>query len=318
MHTFAPGLKTNYIFENSKPKTVEQQNTTKTRIAFIINPKSGTNKKLNLPDIILESIDQSKLLPEFLYTKCAGHATELAKELIEKGYTRIVAAGGDGTVNEVAKALVNTDVAMGILPCGSGNGLARFLGIPMKMKDAIAVQNQGHTLAMDYGKINDNPFFCTCGVGFDAHIGNKFATSTKRGFMTYLKETVKAFFSYKPKKYKIKVDGEKLKTRAFLITVANAGQYGNDAYIAPQADITDGMLDLCILTPFPKHKAFHMGFRLFNRTMDKCSYIKVRKGQTITIKRKKKGEVHLDGEPAIMGKKLKINIIEKGLKVIVP
>jgi YegS/Rv2252/BmrU family lipid kinase len=297
---------------------VESQNTTKVKIAFIINPKSGTNKKRNLPDIVLETIDQTKFEPEFFYTKCAGHATELAKQLVEDNYTRIVAAGGDGTVNEVAKAIVNTEVALGIIPCGSGNGLARFLKIPMRLKEAIAVQNQGHIMDMDFGKINDTPFFCTCGVGFDAHIGNKFAQSNKRGFVTYIKETIRAFFNYKSKKYKIKIDGEKLKTRAFLITVANAGQYGNDAYIAPQADITDGMLDLCIITPFPKHKAFHMGYRLFHRTMDQCSYIKVRKGQIITIKRKKKGEVHLDGEPAIMGKKLKIHIVEKGLKVVVP
>lgn len=297
---------------------MEQQNTTRTRIAFIINPKSGTNKKQNLPDLILDHIDQTVYQPDFFFTKCAGHATELAKQLMEKSYTRIIAAGGDGTVNEVAKALVNTDVEFGIIPCGSGNGLARFLKVPMKLKDAIDLQNKGTVTQIDYGRINDNPFFCTCGVGFDAHIGNKFAQSQSRGFFSYIRETVAAFFSYKPKKYKIKVDGEKLKTRAFLITVANAGQYGNDAYIAPQADITDGMLDLCILTPFPKHKAFHMGYRLFNRTMDQCSYIKVKKGQSITIKRKKKGEVHLDGEPAIMGKKLIITIVEKGLKVITP
>jgi YegS/Rv2252/BmrU family lipid kinase len=297
---------------------VEPQNTTRIKTAFIINPKSGTNKKQNLPDLILDHIDQARFQADFFFTKCAGHATELARQLMEKGYTRIVAAGGDGTVNEVAKALVDTDVEFGILPCGSGNGLSRFLKIPMKLKDAIDLQNKGSVIRIDYGKINDNPFFCTCGVGFDAHIGNKFAQSTSRGFFTYVKETIAAFFHYRPKKYKIKIDGEKLKTRAFLITVANAGQYGNDAYIAPQADITDGMLDLCILTPFPKHKAFHLGYRLFNRTMDQCSYIKVRKGQTITIKRKKKGEVHLDGEPAIMGKKLKINIVEKGLKVIIP
>jgi len=297
---------------------VEQQNTTRTKIAFIINPKSGTSKKHNLPDLILETIDQTRFEADFFFTKCAGHATELTKDLIDKKYTRIVAAGGDGTVNEVAKAMVNSEVTLGIIPCGSGNGLSRFLKIPMKLREAIALQNEGSIKVIDFGKINDNPFFCTCGVGFDAHIGNKFAQSEHRGFYTYLKETIAAFFHYKPKKYKINIDGEKLKTRAFLITVANAGQYGNDVYIAPQADITDGMLDLCILTPFPKFKAFHMGYRLFNRTMDQCSYIKVRKGQTITIKRKKRGEVHLDGEPAIMGKKLNIIIIEKGLKVIVP
>ena len=127
-----------------------------------------------------------------------------------------------------------------------------------------------------------------------------------------------AYFHYKPKKYTIRIDGEKIKTRAFLITVANAGQYGNDAYIAPLADICDGKLDLCIINPFPNHKALELGFRLFNRSINRSEYLRTIKGQEITIKRKKKSEVHLDGEPAIMGKKLKIKIIEKGLQVIVP
>ncbi|MDP4210428.1 MAG: YegS/Rv2252/BmrU family lipid kinase [Bacteroidota bacterium] len=297
---------------------MEQTITRKERIAFIINPKSGTSKKDNLPKLIGEIIDQSRFSVELFYTQCAGHATQLTADLIERNFSRVIAVGGDGTVNEVAKALVGSDVALGIIPCGSGNGLGRFLNIPLKMKDALELQNQGKIFAMDYGVINENPFFCTCGVGFDAHIGNKFASSTKRGFMTYIKQTISAYFTYKPKKYKIKIDGEKSKMRAFLITVANAGQYGNDAYIAPQADIQDGLLDVCILKPFPKRKAFRIGFRLFNRTMDQCEYIRVKTGQTITIKRKKKGEVHLDGEPAIMGKKLKINIVEKGLKVVVP
>jgi diacylglycerol kinase (ATP) len=292
--------------------------TKKVKIAFIINPKSGTNKKNNLPELIAGAIDKTKYEPDYFFTQCAGHATELAKGLLAQNYAIIVAAGGDGTVNEVAKGLINSQVPLGIIPCGSGNGLARFLKIPLKVSDAVELINQGNGYTMDYGLINDQPFFCTCGVGFDAHIGNKFAQSTHRGFTTYIKETIAAFFSYKPKKYTIRIDGEKLKTRAFLITVANAGQYGNDAYIAPQADIRDGLLDLCILTPFPKFKAFQLGFRLFNRTMDQCEYIKVKKGQVITIKRKKKGEVHLDGEPAVMGKKLDIHIIEKGLNVIAP
>lgn len=294
---------------------MEQQ---KQKLAIIINPKSGTNKKHNLPELIDGIVDRSRFEISYLYTKCAGHATELARQLSGEDYAAIIAAGGDGTVNEVGRGLVGASVPMGIIPCGSGNGLARFLDIPMKLKDAIAVINDLNVLEIDYGIINECPFFCTCGVGFDAHIGNRFANSKKRGFFTYIKETISAFFYYKPKKYKIKVDGEKLKTRAFLITVANAGQYGNDAYIAPKADITDGLLDLCILEPFPKHKAFHMGIRLFNRTMDRSSYVNVKKGQSITIKRKKEGEVHIDGEPAIMGKKLKISIVNKGVRMVVP
>jgi diacylglycerol kinase (ATP) len=290
----------------------------KESIAFIINPKSGTGNKCDLPKLIQDNIDLSRFDITLFFTTCAGHATELTNHCVAEGYSRVVAVGGDGTVNEVAKALINTETALGIIPCGSGNGLSRFLGVPMKLKEAVNMQNTGNVISMDYGLINDNPFFCTCGVGFDAHIGNKFANSTKRGFFTYFKETVKAYFTYKPKKYKVKIDGTKISTRAFLITVANAGQYGNEAYIAPQADIQDGMLDLCILSPFPKYHAFGIGLRLFNKTMHECKYIKVGKGQSINIKRKKEGEVHLDGEPAFMGKKLKIRIVEKGLQVVVP
>jgi diacylglycerol kinase (ATP) len=290
---------------------------TKEKIAFIINPISGSNRKHKIPEIVRETIDQSKFEVDFFFTKCAGHATELATELLDKKYSKIVAVGGDGTINEVAKSLINSEVALGIIPCGSGNGLARFLKIPLKVKEAVELLNTGKIISIDYGTINDNPFFCTCGVGFDAHIGNKFAQSTSRGFTTYIKETIAAYFHYKPKKYTIKVDDAKLKTRAFLVTAANAGQYGNDAYIAPNADICDGLLDLCILNPFPKYKAFNIGFRLFNKSMHQSPYVKVIRGESISIKRKKKGEVHLDGEPAIMGKKLKIRIVKHGLKVLV-
>lgn len=290
----------------------------KEKIAFIINPKSGTQQKQTIPETINKILDGSKFESVFFFTKCPGHATEVTTSLIKENYDRIIAVGGDGTVNEVAKAMIDTHVAFGIIPCGSGNGLARFLNIPMKLEDAILLQNKGKRLSIDYGRINDHPFFCTCGVGFDAHIGNRFAQAAKRGLWTYVKETFSAYFSYKPKKYSVKIDGEKIKTRAFLITVANAGQYGNDAYIAPQADICDGILDICILNPFPMRKAIGLGFRLFNKTMDKSEFVTVFKGKEIVIKRKKEGEVHLDGEPAIMGKKLKIKIIPKGLDVIIP
>lgn len=289
----------------------------KEKIAFIINPKSGTQQKLTLPQLIEKKIDTDRFEAEYFFTKCAGHATELSKQFVDLKYDRVIAVGGDGTVNEVAKALVDTSTALGIIPVGSGNGLARFLKIPLRTEEAIELQNYGTSLSIDYGRINSEPFFCTCGVGFDAYIGNVFAHSSHRGFFTYVKETFFEYTHYKPKKYTIKIDGEKIKTRAFLVTVANAGQYGNDAYIAPQADIRDGMLDLCIMNPFPNHKALELGFRLFNRSIDQSEYIRTIKGQVITIKRSKKGEVHLDGEPAIMGKKLKINIIEKGLRVIV-
>lgn len=289
----------------------------KEKIAFIINPKSGTVSKKNIPDLVNDNLDMRKYEPVFHFTREAGHATRLAEKCLNENIKKIIAVGGDGTVNEVAKALINKEAAFGILPGGSGNGLARHLNIPLKTVDAISMLNNCSESAIDYGTINDHPFFCTCGVGFDAHIGNKFAQSKSRGFYTYIKETIYAFFHYRSKKYKVRVDDQKFKNEAFMITVANAGQYGNDAYISPSADIRDGLLDVCILSPFPKVKAFDLGIRLFKRTIDKSDYVEVIKGKKVTIKRKKKGVVHLDGEPAIMGKKLKITIKHLGLKVLV-
>lgn len=287
------------------------------KIAFIINPKSGTANKKNIPDQVMQFLDLKKFEPEFYVTTEAGQATTLAVKCLNEGIKKVIAVGGDGTVNEIAKVLAQSKTALGIIPSGSGNGLARHLAIPLKAQEAISMLNRCQVSEIDYGTINGNPFFCTCGVGFDAHIGNKFSQSTRRGFYTYVKETIYAFFSYNSKKYKIKIDDQKFKKQAFMITIANAGQYGNDVYISPSADIRDGLLDVCILSPFPKVKAFRLGIQLFKRNIDKSEYVDVIKGKRVTISRKKKGEVHLDGEPAIMGKKLKIYVQPLGLKVLI-
>ncbi len=291
---------------------------TREDIAFIINPHSGNGKQKNLKELINNNIDQSLYNAEIVLTQYPGHAKELAAEFVQKNFHKIVAVGGDGTMNEVASALINTSVIFGILPIGSGNGLARHLKIPMKIKDAIQLINNCQIVKIDYGTINDIPFFCTCGVGFDAKIGHQFAQSDKRGFITYFKSTISTFLSYKPKKYRLKYNDVKIKTKAFLITFANAAQYGNNAFIAPKADIHDGLLDVNILTPFPIRKALGLGFRLFNKQIHQSRYIETFKTDQITLKRKKKGEVHYDGEPAILGKKIKIKSHKQGLKVMIP
>ena len=176
----------------------------------------------------------------------------------------------------------------------------------------------GDSQKVDYGIANEKPFFCTFGIGFDAQIGWKFAKNETRGFGAYVKAVIKEFFTYKPKKYTIEIDGKKVVTRAFLITVANSGQYGNNAYISPEARIDDGLLDVCILKPFPKIASFSLAYRLFTRTMHKSKYMTIIRGKYITMACKKKMKVHYDGEPVKMSKKLEISIIQGGLKVIVP
>ena len=288
----------------------------KKTISFIINPISGTHKKDSWPEIISRTMDTSRLDVRIFFTERVGHASELAHRQIEEGVPYIVAVGGDGTVNEVARAVRDTPAAMGIVPCGSGNGLARHLNIPLKLTDALKLINKASVISIDYGIVNDNPFFCTFGAGFDAHITHSFATSKKRGFRTYISIIVREFFKYRSQKYKLKIDGKKFKTRALMVTVANSTQFGNNGYISPHADICDGKLDVCIIRPFPKFRAVLIALRLLRKSIHKSSYYRMIHGKKITIGRKHDGDVHLDGEPYTMGKKLKIKIVPQGLKVI--
>jgi YegS/Rv2252/BmrU family lipid kinase len=289
---------------------------TKKTISFIINPISGTHKKDSWPEIIHRTINTSRFDVRIFFTERAGHASVLAYQQIEEGVPYIVAVGGDGTVNEVARTVCRTSSVMGIVPCGSGNGLARHLHIPLKLIDALKLINKASAVSIDYGVANDNPFFCTFGAGFDAHISHSFAMSKKRGFWTYVFIIVREFFKYRPYKYKLKIDGKKFKTRALMVTIANSAQFGNNGYISPHADITDGKLDVCIVRPFPKFKAASVAIRLLRKTIDESSYYRMSQGKKIVLKRKNEGEVHLDGEPYTMGKKLKIKIVPQGLKVL--
>lgn len=289
------------------------------KILFIINPASGTGSKEKLKEEIIKHVDHSIYEPEIYFTVRMGDATIHVKEKINEGVKRFVAVGGDGTVNEVAKALIKTDCILGIVPVGSGNGLARHLGLPMNVKESVRVINKGILKKMDFGKLNGIPFFCTCGVGFDAHVGHLFAETHSRGFFSYIKSTAKEFFRYKPRKYKLFTkDGRNFSRRAFLVTFANASQYGNNAFIAPNADISDGYLDVCIMRPFPFFKALPLSLRLFNKTIHRSELLETFRTKEVTLKRKKRGEVHFDGEPCVMGKKLKVKIVPGGLNVFVP
>jgi len=189
----------------------------KQTICFIINPISGTRNKDSWPEIINQTVDSLRFDVRVFFTEQAGHAFELARWQIKKGVSYIVAVGGDGTVNEVARAVRDTHVVMGIVPCGSGNGLARHLHIPLKLADALKLINDASVISIDYGLVNDKPFFCTFGVGFDAHISHAFASSKKRGFLTYVSIITKKFFSYRSHKYKLKIDGQKSKTKAMMV-----------------------------------------------------------------------------------------------------
>ncbi|OKZ06194.1 diacylglycerol/lipid kinase family protein [Bacteroides stercorirosoris] len=290
----------------------------KKKISFIINPKSGTQSKEQILHLLDEKLDQTKYAKEVVYTEYAGHAVEIAAQKAKEGVHAVVAIGGDGTINEIARSLVHTKTALGIIPCGSGNGLARHLQISMEPKKAIEIINEGIMDVIDYGKINDVPFFCTCGVGFDAFVSLKFAKAGRRGPLTYLEKTLLESLKYQPETYELETEDGTLKYKAFLIACGNASQYGNNAYIAPQATLTDGLLDVTILEPFTVLDVPALSFQLFNKTIDQNSRIKTFRCQTLRIHRTKPGVVHFDGDPMMMGENIDVKVIKEGLQVIIP
>ena len=208
---------------------------------FIVNPISGKSRKAR----IIAHLKEKGM--KVVCTEYAGHAEVLSREAAER---IIVAVGGDGTVNEVARGIVGTDKVLGIIPCGSGDGLALHLGLSRRYKQALNTILAGNVQKIDSGVINDKPFFSVCGIGFDATVSERFAKSGKRGLMNYINIGLKTWNEYTPEKYKVEIDGECFEIEASIITIGNSNQWGNNAKITPLADICDGLLDMTAVDRF--------------------------------------------------------------------
>ncbi len=288
----------------------------KKKILFLINPKSGVQSKKKVPQQIEKYIDKHKYDYSIEYTQYAGHACELAKNAVERGVDVVVAVGGDGTINEVGRTIIHTRTAMGVIPCGSGNGFARHLGIPMNIKKSIEFINNAEPVVIDYGKINGNPFFCSCGVGFDALVSYDFSKGNKRGFFSYIKKSLADWVKYKPETYEVELEGTNRTCKAFVIACGNASQYGNNAYIAPYASMRDGLLSVSVLGPFTTLEVPILAAHLFRNTIDKNRHMKTYASRWVKIKREKEGPAHFDGEPTLMDAELLIEIVPDGLNVL--
>lgn len=289
----------------------------KKRILFIINPISGTKSKGSITTSIEKNLNKDIFNYEIKLTEYAGHAAEIATAAAQEGIDIVAAVGGDGTVNEVARALVHTNTALAIIPCGSGNGLARHLHIPLTPQKAIDVINKAVIRDLDYGKINGHPFFCTCGLGFDAFVSMKFAEGGKRGFISYIDKTLREGIKYKPETYTIEDENGTEIHKAFLIACANASQYGNNAYIAPQASMSDGLMDIIIMEPFNTIEAPQIILQLFNKSLPSNSHVKMFQARKIRITRPSDGAIHCDGDPIMTGKEIEVELIQKSFKVVV-
>ena len=289
----------------------------KKKAVFVINLISGTSDKAAIPGLIDQYLDKTKFEYEIAITQYAGHASEIATKAKDDGVDVVVAVGGDGTVNEVARAIVHSNTALGIIPCGSGNGLARHLLLPLNVRKAIDVINRNEVRQLDYGIINDYPFFCTCGMGFDAFVSMKFAEAGKRGPITYVENVLREGLKYKPETYTIEDDNGTLQYKAFLISCANASQYGNNAYIAPQASMSDGLMDVIIMEPFDVFEAPQISIEMFSKTLDKNSKIKTFRTRHLHMHRDKPGVIHYDGDPVMTGADIDIELKPKGINIIV-
>ncbi len=282
---------------------------------FVINPKSGSKRRADLAALIANTFG-----PDDFYELLAWedpHKFEVIEEAIFSGkYTTVVAAGGDGTVNRVGACVMRANLVLGILPLGSGNGLARSLGLPMRTDLALKQLLAWRVVSIDSAAVNGQPFFCTAGVGFDAHIGGLFAQSTRRGLQSYVKLVLRELLRYRPQNYVLETDGVQSTLPAFLITIANAGQYGNDFYIAPQASMQDGLLHIVLIKPFSLIKAPGIVRRLLGKQAHLSEGIVTTTAKKVLIKNENKNMIHFDGEPKEGDATLVFEILPGSLKVL--
>jgi len=288
------------------------------RIVFIINPNSGLSSKKEIKDKILVFFEKKQKPVIVKFTKKVGDATEWAEKYSKMDdIESIVAVGGDGTVNEVANGIGISGKKMGIIRGGSGNGLARHLGIPILLKKALEVIYESNSVAIDMMDINNRYSVNVSGVGFDAIVANKFQNVETRGPVSYVRIILTEFSSFKAQDYHIIADGKVMNIKAYLVSFANSSQFGNNALISKSASVTDGYIDLCIIKPFPKVASPIVIERLMTGRLDSSKYMEVIKAKEIILKQKS-SVYHIDGDAIEGGNLLKIKLIHLALNIIIP
>ena len=282
-------------------------------IHIIFNPNSG-NKSLNFKEKIkdeLNKIPDSKVH----ITQRRNHGFDIAKEIIPSNPKMIIVIGGDGSINEVASSLINTNIPIGIIPMGSGNGLARHLQIPLDFKKALSKCLTGKPIKIDAVYFNERSFFCTAGVGFDATVAHEFAQSKSRGFLTYVSSSFKSILNYQP--IEIQLEKENIQ-KVFSLTFANANQFGNNAYISPNSDLQDGIFEMIQIQALGLLEMIQLGAALFLKKIDKNKKVKITKSSELKIKLPIGTKMHLDGENLFITQEQNIVKIEKNaLKVVI-
>ncbi len=293
----------------------------KKKIIFIVNPISGHNKKKNFPALVDKYIDKDKFEYKIVFTERANHATELTLEAINDGYNYIAAVGGDGTINEIAKCLINKEQILVIVPKGSGNGLANHLKLPFKIERFIKeVVNNGIETKIDTATMNDVPFLSVAGIGFDALIADFFAKDANRGFITYAKLITDKYPNFKPKNYTLILDDNEtiIQCKPFFVTFANSNQFGYNAEISPKASVQDGYLDVCVFKKPNIIEAPLAATLLMTKQIDKSYFIDIYKAKKIHVIRNEEEVVNIDGEAIPMGKDILVKVNPMSIKILLP
>ncbi len=288
------------------------------RIAFIVNPRAGTNVQRHIRESVDKYLNHKRFEYGFKFTERAEHARELALEAVAEGYDIVAAVGGDGSINEVASALVGTSAVLGIVPAGSGNGLAMHLGYGRELDEAIQKLNFTEEKTIDVGILNGRPFVNLAGIGFDGLVSNLMKGSHWRGFVPYFLKSVEAGLTYTPKTCRIELDDRVITEKCFAITVANGPMYGYNFQIAPDAQMDDGLFEVVVLKDTPRWQYFAAVPSMLNGKIYDAEFVEHFTSRRVRISAEGKNYVHLDGEGLVVNGDLNFEIKAKALQILVP
>ncbi len=289
----------------------------KDKILFIVNPISGVGKQKKIEKAVEKYLDKSKFDYKIAYTAYPHHATAIAIASVIRDYDIIVAVGGDGSINDCVKGLFSTDAALGIIPTGSGNGLARCLNIPLHIEDAIETINNKKIVEIDTINLNNTVYASIAGIGFDALIAKEFSKVHTRGFQPYLKLVLQYYPTYTQKHYKLEIDNKIIETQALFISFANSTQFGFDTEVAPHAELNDGLIDVVVVKKPPLPLLPWTAQLLFFKNFDMSIYVDTYKAKKVKVFNEKSIGVNIDGEYMEFNGDLEFEVIPSSLKVIV-
>ena len=288
----------------------------KQKIRFIINPISGKKHKDHLPQQIEEHLDHSRFDYEIFISNYAGHASILAQDAINQHVDILAVAGGDGSINEVGTTLISSDMALAVIPCGSGNGLSRCMNLPLDPIKALQVINKNYRRKIDTVTVNDKSFISISGTGYDAKVAEDYSKDIRRGFETYFRYIIRNYITMEEQPYTIVMPDETLDVKAFFISFANSNQMGYDFPISPHASLWDGKVDLCIVQKPNPFELPIMGGYMLDGMMDKAPKVKIIQTSEATIIRPKADVINLDGESVMMEKDLHLKVNPLSLNII--